>query len=294
MLREHDPFIEQDSILEAQPPQPQNGRKPTPAEQARLSAFHGDQSMRRGQFDEAVGFYKRAAELDGNDGRWQVSLGDAYVSTGYYRRAYKAYQRAIKRNPQDADAHFSLGELLARTGAFEEGIPEISEAIRLLPGRHYYLYRLAGICWAAGMRQEAIQALRSAVRLNPQDAFYRYKLARLLAEEGHHREANAQFQHAASCAPQDSYYRLWLAISFVQLRRIEDALEAVHEALRIEEWREPTLLVLAALLHRLLGRHETAQAYMRRAPRLTEYDRHFLRFVTQAAGPLAALATEGL
>ncbi len=115
-----------------------------------------------------------------------------------------------------------------------------------------------------------------------------------MTEEGHHREANAQFQHAASCAPDDSYYRLWLAISFVQLNRFEDALEAVHEALRLEEWREPVLLVLGALLHQLLGRHEAARAYLKRTPRLTEYDLHFIRFVTQAAGPLFARVSEAL
>jgi len=294
MLREQEPFVERNSILEQEPPAPAKEGKPTPAEQARISAFRGDQSMRRGLFEEAVGYYRRAAQLDGDDNRWQINLGDAYVSTGRYERAFRTYQRAIRRNPEDADAHFSLGELYARTGDFEQAIEELSEAIRLRPQRHFYLYRLAKVLAAAGLRAEAIEALRRAIRIHPRDAFYRYRLARLLGEEGRHREANAQFQQAASCAPSDSYYRLWLAISFIRLERLEEALESVHDALRLEEWREPVLLVLAALIHRLLGRDEAAEAYLRRAPALTEYDLHFLRFVTQAAGRLAMVAAESI
>ena len=68
------------------------------------------------RLDEALGYIKRAIEIDPQNGAYLDSLGWAYFKLGRYDLAEENLARAAEKIRNDATVHDHLGDLYARTG----------------------------------------------------------------------------------------------------------------------------------------------------------------------------------
>jgi len=107
----------------------------------RIEANHlkirGDDFQRLGRYEDALGAYEQARDLDPDDASVWRGQGDALGSLGRYDQALDAYDAAIDLDPKDTSTWRAKGDALKALGRHEEALAaydEISGRPRALLG----------------------------------------------------------------------------------------------------------------------------------------------------------------
>ncbi len=82
----------------------------------------------KGQFDKAVGFFKKSIANNGKHEDSYYYLGQVYYRTGNYTDARQMFVNAIKIEPANYKAHYFLGLCLRQQGDYEWAIKEFETA----------------------------------------------------------------------------------------------------------------------------------------------------------------------
>ena len=83
------------------------------------------------RYDEALGAYRRAAEVNPKEARAYLGLGRVYAARNQVPETLAAYRKAVELKPKLAEARFNLGLVLFVTGKRDEALAEY-EALRKL------------------------------------------------------------------------------------------------------------------------------------------------------------------
>jgi tetratricopeptide (TPR) repeat protein len=97
----------------------------------------GDRFYGRGQYEYAVGRYRRAVELDALNAAAHYGLGLAHTKLAQFDEAEQAITEAAELDPAMVDAQISLGILAYRAGDFEAARKRWETALRLDAGNEY-------------------------------------------------------------------------------------------------------------------------------------------------------------
>ena len=131
-----------------------------------------------GQYDEAISFYRKAA--DGGDARAMVSLGLLMEAGDHVGKdikgAYALYGKAAERG--SADGAINLGFALAQGQFVDKDVP-----------RAYALFKKASDAGSARATYDLATLVESGVGGNPADALALFKLAASQGEPAAHRAA---------------------------------------------------------------------------------------------------------
>jgi non-specific serine/threonine protein kinase len=122
------------------------------------------------KYNEAIDFYKKAAQLAPNEASPWADLADAYrcvsqpleVVMDTYRKAIELTEKRL--NPQDGKSRARIASwqvLTDKTRALEE----IRAALQLSPRSYFVQSRAALVYEQLGMREEALEAVKSAIEL---------------------------------------------------------------------------------------------------------------------------------
>ena len=154
---------------------------------------------RMGALARAYELAKRAVDLDPTDSLAHCVLGLIHLARREFDDARVEAEKAVDLNPNDPEARRYLGYFLAATGNPEAGIEHIDLATRLNPFDTRWAPWVRGIgCFTARRYEEAIAAFRQA------------------------RDTNNEV-------------RGWLAASYAQAGRLQEARAALEEFLQIAE-----------------------------------------------------------
>ncbi|HWZ58521.1 MAG TPA: tetratricopeptide repeat protein [Gemmatimonadaceae bacterium] len=93
----------------------------------------GNTYVARQQYDQAIGEYKRAIEINPNYSPAYNSLGYAYRPIGDNANAEVAFKKYIALVPADPNPYDSYAELLMKTGRFDESIAQYRKALSIDP-----------------------------------------------------------------------------------------------------------------------------------------------------------------
>lgn len=184
-----------------------------------------------GQWDEAIGHYQLALELDPDDARTHNNLAIVYARQGRTADAMAEYQKALTIQPARAEAHNNLGILLAGQGRFEEAIAQYQAALKSdsrWAGAHN---NLGNALSRVGRLAEAADAYRQAIRLQPNSANAYNNLAGLLIQLGRAAEAPAEYEAALNLAPTSTIIRTNYADCLLRLGRKAEAAEQYRRVL---------------------------------------------------------------
>ena len=110
--------------------------------------------------DLAVEMGQKAVALNPGDYYSHWELGGAYMFQGDFDQSIGEYERALELNPNDADLLAEMVELLGRIGRADDAVVQIKRAMRINP--HYpdwYLWNLGWAQYLAGQYEEALDAL---------------------------------------------------------------------------------------------------------------------------------------
>ena len=81
------------------------------------------------RLEEAVGYLKKALELDPQNGAYLDSLGWAYFKQGNYDLAEENLRKAVSKMSNDATLHEHLGDLYQKTGRLRQAAAHWERAI---------------------------------------------------------------------------------------------------------------------------------------------------------------------
>lgn len=136
-----------------------------------------------GDLDEALHYYRTAAEATPGLAELHYSVGLILARLGRNDEAVAAYRRATGLRPDLLPAQNNLAVVLQAMGRWEEAVEAYRRALALAPSAE--LYRNLGIALAgAGRRDDAVSLYRQAIALRPDWPAPYQSLANTLLELG--------------------------------------------------------------------------------------------------------------
>ena len=222
-------------------------RIPTENLNAYESFYRGLEYYRRSSKSsniQARQMFEKAIELDPRFSVAYVLMGHTYRREWLYRwsqdpqtmeRAFELAQKAIELDDSSIFAYELLGYIyLLKDRQHEQAIAVAEKVIALDPNFAGGYGLLAEILGFAGRPEEVIGLMEKAVRLNPRyPAIYLFWLGNAHYQMGRYDEAIAALNSAVIRKPNHLPTHLFLAASYVELGREEEARAEVAEILRI-------------------------------------------------------------
>lgn len=118
-------------------------------------------------YEEGIGIYKKALELDRKHTGASVNLALALMDLKREQEALPILRDAARYNPNSADVRFVLGLGYLKRGYVKDAIRELEKAVELKPDHVDAYKNLSTAYMRAGMMDKANEALRKAQELAP-------------------------------------------------------------------------------------------------------------------------------
>jgi len=122
---------------------------------------------RRNDADGALAEYRKATQLDPQDGLAWHGIGAVHVHMKRLPEAAEAYREALKHIPSSALTHYNLGVVLGRMGQDSAALPELKEAVRLDPYDPRFQADMAVALARLGNKEEAEKIARKLLDQKP-------------------------------------------------------------------------------------------------------------------------------
>ena len=188
---------------------------------------------------------------------------------GEHDEAVAAWRRAAQLAPGDAEVGLMLAHGLGTLGRLDEADAEIHRVLSLHPtsARGWYLR-----AWNARdtNHDAAREAVERALQLADDEAA-RALSAALWMRQGRFRVAADDYQVLVAQKPENAYYRYWLAMAYLGATSCEAARPIMAEALRLQpNWGQAHIALTRA--DALCGDREARQAAVAKARRLVDLE----------------------
>lgn len=188
----------------------------------------------RGEFKEALSYYKEAAEKSPEDALAWYGLGSCYVGLEDPEAAIAAFQQAVRADPQNPTPYYNLGRYYGTLERYEEAISSYKKAVEVDPD-HAMSYFDLGIIYS---KQEAFdageQAFKEVLRIEPGHAPSYYFIGLTHGERGRYEAAVQAYQQALKIDPESLPTLYQLGIAFGKLGNVVDEIASYTAAIRID------------------------------------------------------------
>lgn len=148
----------------------------------------------RGETDEAVREYRRAAELKPDLQNVRFAAGSLYWSEGRLEEALVELEAELAINPNHPEAHYEIADILRSFGRDEEAREHLQECLRLRPDMLDAHLAIERIYFLAGDFDKALAHLQEASRIAPADPTPPYRMAAIYRKLGKAEEARAALE----------------------------------------------------------------------------------------------------
>ena len=106
-------------------------KKPRGSKLALAHTKRGTAYLKKGQYDEAIGEYNKALEINPRSAVAYYNRSVAYTSKGQYDKAVTDCSSALQLNPRDANSYYSRGVSYWHLGSKDEAIKDLQSAAKL-------------------------------------------------------------------------------------------------------------------------------------------------------------------
>jgi len=164
---------------------------------------------------------------------WALPLDDDYMNPATLDAAHRAAEKAVQLDSNLPQAHYQLGFILSFKAQREAAVAECERAVALNPS--YTDWRFAAVLVHAGQAERAVDVAKAHLRVDP----FTLPIARGWLGLAYYmlrsyEEALTPLHEFVSQAPNFRPGRVWLAATFAQLGRLEEARTEAAEVLRID------------------------------------------------------------
>lgn len=167
-----------------------------------------------GDLPNAVGVYRRAAEMAPQDPAPLIAAGDALLQMGAVNEAIVSYNQALVRPGDTQGAQIGLAKAFLKTGKPELALAPLSRALEASPDDPKLLLLLGVSRDLAGQHGEAQSYYRSGLARAPGDPALTLDLALSLALSGDYPNSIAVLQPLAIAPTASAQERQTLALIY--------------------------------------------------------------------------------
>jgi len=235
----------------------------------RLSDVAGDLS-RKGQYAAAAVEWRKAVDLEPDDGKAHYHLAYALDKLGQLQEAVAQYRKSAELGGAGAAVYSSLAVALTRTGNLPEAIDAANQALSINPKDPITESNLAAALLEAGRTDEAVDHIRKALDLDPEFSDPHNMLGIVLARAGKLDEAVEHLQKAVANTPDSLEYRFNLGRVLAARHSFAEAAPQFEKAVELSGGNEPQCLEMLAAMYAELGRFSDAAQAARRALAIVE------------------------
>jgi adenylate cyclase len=190
-------------------------------------------------------FFQQAIDLDPSFSGAYGGLAGAQDQAAYFfkrdlgealRSAEALARRAVALDGADAEARSLLGHVLWRRGDYEGALAEAERALAIAPNLAFAHQTLGATLIFSGRPKEGVAALERSIRLDPRDPRSAVRLSRMalgLYFSGEYATTVEVAKRAIRAYPEFPNPYRWLAAALGQLGRVDEAKEALKQAIAI-------------------------------------------------------------
>jgi tetratricopeptide (TPR) repeat protein len=194
----------------------------------------GQELHRKGEYEQAIGRYKKALELKPEFPEALCNLSACLSKTGQLDEAVEAAHEALKLRPKYPLALTNLGVAWARRGNLDEAIIEFRRALELQPDFILALDNLGSALAEKGQSDEAIHLFHQALQLKPDSASTLNNLGVALSDKGQHDEAIVYLEKALRLEPESPGILDSFGLILCRKGRIGEGIKYFRKALKID------------------------------------------------------------
>ncbi len=186
-----------------------------------------------GQEQQALQYFKLAAENDpGSTAAW-YGLGYCYAGKNSYTEAIAAYKQAIQTNPANEVSHYHLGNYYSKIGRYNEAIESLQQVVTLNPKFEAAYFNLGIIYNKMGRYNEGREAFERVVIINPQAQNAYYNIGVTYTKQGQYALAVLAYQKAIEIHPEFPEAIFNLGVIHGELGNARDEMQAYQKVIRI-------------------------------------------------------------
>ncbi len=163
----------------------------------------GNVYQKKGDYVNAVNYYKKAQELDPSNSTVLVSMGTMYQTQGDYAKALETYDNMLSGNPYNEVLRYNKAQALRGLKRPNEAIDELVIALRLDPNYEDAKILLLSIIDSDLTNQDSLDKLSKLVEANPADEVVRMVYANKLYKTSNDAKAIEQYQIIISKNPKN-------------------------------------------------------------------------------------------
>jgi tetratricopeptide (TPR) repeat protein len=142
----------------------------------------GVMAYHNGQYERALGLFKKAIELDASFTEAYNNLGLTHTEMNNEEKATEAFRKAIELSPELSATYNNLGYVFYRLGSYDEAITMYNEAIGRSKDNSSAYTNLGNAYYKLDRIEEAVEAWKRALEIDPGNEKARRNLKRFHAE----------------------------------------------------------------------------------------------------------------
>ena len=117
----------------------------------------GDDAFRKQRYDDALGFYKKAAVINPSDAVTMLKIANIYKLKGDNKKAIDFYDKIILMDKDNTDAYFNKGLVYANDKDYDSCIKCFEKVIEISPEYPYAYYSMGMAYELKDMPEKAIE-----------------------------------------------------------------------------------------------------------------------------------------
>ncbi len=191
-------------------------------------------------FQDAIGVFERALELDPDHAPAHAGLGEAYLrkydagkEPVWVEKGRQACEKAAALDPKLAAAHICLGMLHNTTGQYEKAVSEFRRVLESEPTNDDAHRGLARSYERLGKPDEAEQTYRAAIAVRPHYWGGYSWLGAFYVQQARYREAGEMFARVIAMVPDGFRGYSNLGAVYISQDRHADAIAVLERSIRI-------------------------------------------------------------
>ncbi|MGA8178662.1 MAG: tetratricopeptide repeat protein [Desulfobacterales bacterium] len=188
----------------------------------------------RGEFKDALNYFKEATQTSPDDTLAWYGLGSCYDGLDQPEEAITAFKQVIRIDPKDADAYFNIGRYYRKIGRYQDAIEAYNQAVSLDPD-HAPSYFDLGVAYERLKDLEnSEKAFKQVLRIHPNHTPALLQLGMIYNRQERYNEAVESYQKALSVHPDSAQVLYNLGIAYAGLGNIEQEVETFKQAIRVD------------------------------------------------------------
>ena len=115
--------------------------------------------MKKQEYEEAIGYFKRAYQLDKNNVKIILNLAEAYICNKDFLSAFKYLKKAETFEQAEGDTYYLYAKICMLDKNYLRAIEHLNEAIKIYPDNFYY-YQLTNCYIKIRKYTEALETIK--------------------------------------------------------------------------------------------------------------------------------------